>query len=96
MEDEPVACFKLSSYGDKQFSDVRGERPRGFRVGHVPLYGASKKYLTRSIWLNNNNLKNAQGFETFMKHILQQPSALSWIDLSFNNITEVDDVSLTG
>ncbi|XP_069691393.1 leucine-rich repeat-containing protein 51-like [Periplaneta americana] len=73
------------------FSDLKNERPRVFRVGHMPVRGSSMKYLTRSVWLNNNNLTNARGFENFINSLLEQPSALGWIDLSFNTFTEVDD-----
>lgn len=72
--------------------DLQNERPRALRVGRAPKRGFSKKFLTRSIWLNNNNLESFDGFDDFIKDYLEVPSELGWVDLSLNNLTEIDDV----
>lgn len=67
------------------------QRPRAFRVGSIPRRGRENKYLTRSIWLNNNRLTNLSYLKNFVDSVLVYPAALSWLDFSFNRIQDVDD-----
>ena len=76
------------------FSAAAGpEQARASRLGGIPERGsAHKKFLTRSVWLNNNKLKNIRNFDNFVDSILEFPEQLGWIDFSFNQITEINDV----
>lgn len=60
----------------------------------VPERGAEKKFLTRSIWLNNNKLTNTKNVDQLAHSVLEYPEELGWIDFSFNYITEIDEVTL--
>jgi Leucine-rich repeat (LRR) protein len=52
------------------------------------------KYETNAIRLNNNSLSNIKDFPEVVAKLVSQPSQLSWIDLSFNNIPTIDEVLL--
>ncbi|RZC40932.1 leucine-rich repeat-containing protein 51, partial [Asbolus verrucosus] len=68
------------------------EQARASRLGGVPERGAQrKKFLTRSVWLNNNKLKNIKNLDAFVDSILEFPEQLGWIDFSFNHISEIHD-----
>ncbi|XP_066998541.2 leucine-rich repeat-containing protein 51-like [Anabrus simplex] len=69
---------------------LTNERPRALRVGRTPVRGPSNRFLTRSVWLNHNNLRNMVYLKELLNGLLEQPSALGWIDFSFNMLTEVD------
>lgn len=75
------------------FLDIGLEGARYTRVAGVPERGAEKKkFLTRSIWLNNNKLTNTKNVDQLAHSVLEYPEELGWIDFSFNYITEIDEV----
>lgn len=51
------------------------------------------KYLSRSLRLNNNNITDLHDLQKTANHFLAEPSRLAWLDLSFNKITHIDQVS---
>uniref|UniRef100_A0A8C5QMK0 Leucine-rich repeat-containing protein 51 n=1 Tax=Leptobrachium leishanense TaxID=445787 RepID=A0A8C5QMK0_9ANUR len=53
------------------------------------------KLMTRAVRLNNNILTDVQDFQESMEKLLSQPHQLSWIDLSFNDLTTIDRVLTT-
>ncbi|KAM9853507.1 leucine-rich repeat-containing protein 51 [Aulostomus maculatus] len=53
---------------------------------------SQRKYLSRSLRLNNNQISDLVGLERTISHFLAEPSQLAWLDLSFNNITIIDPV----
>lgn len=73
-------------------SAIGFEGARYTRVAGVPERGEKKKFLTRSIWMNNNKLKNLKNMDQLANSVLEYPEQLSWIDFSFNYITEIDEV----
>ncbi|GLV38228.1 hypothetical protein CBL_12874 [Carabus blaptoides fortunei] len=79
----------------KTLDDLEQEKPREGRAGKAPKRGPDNKFITRSIWLNNNRLESITGFDRFATAILEQPDALGWIDFSFNNLKEIDSCILT-
>ncbi|XP_046421756.1 leucine-rich repeat-containing protein 51-like [Neodiprion fabricii] len=72
-------------------NDFDLQRARSIRVGKVPLHTSSQRFLTSSLWLSNNLLSSMSGLENLVNRILVEPSSLAWLDLSFNNISEIDD-----
>lgn len=68
------------------------EGARFTRTGSTPQRGNDKKYLTRSIWLDNNKLKSIKHCDELVEALLEYPNELGWIDFSFNFITEIDQV----
>ena len=50
-----------------------------------------QKPVTKAIRLNNNNLENLDGFEEAIDAVMN-PLMLAWIDLSFNDLTTIDEV----
>ncbi|KAG5885836.1 hypothetical protein JTB14_032031 [Gonioctena quinquepunctata] len=82
---------KLKTIDVAKFLEEIGlEGARYTRVAGVPEKGDSKKFLSRSLWLNNNKLRNFQNLNNFVDAVLEFPAKLGWIDLSYNHITEID------
>eukprot|EP00128_Syssomonas_multiformis_P018099 Colp12_sorted_trinity150504_noHs@33881 len=50
------------------------------------------KVCTTAVKLNNNHLKDLKDFQTVMNDILEEPSELNWLDLSFNDFGIIDKV----
>lgn len=97
-EDKEIEVGKPVDFSFKQLSSLEGvgiEGPRSTRIGKIPERGVEhRRYLTRSIWLNNNKLSNIQHMDKLVNSLLEQPEKLGWIDFSFNYITELDNVDL--
>jgi hypothetical protein len=53
-----------------------------------------QKPITSAIRLNNNLLENLDGFVEVIEKIMDTPQRLSWVDLSFNNLTTIDQALL--
>ncbi|XP_075871140.1 leucine-rich repeat-containing protein 51 [Nelusetta ayraudi] len=65
------------------------EPTRGLR----PLRRDSdRKYSSRSLRLSNNNIKDLHDLFRPINHFLSEPSLLSWLDLSFNQISHIHSV----
>lgn len=71
--------------------DLTGLKPRETRVGNVPKTSSKNKYLTAAIWLNNNLLASSKVVSAIAFHLLEFPAQLSWIDVSFNNIDDINE-----
>ncbi|CAG9829656.1 unnamed protein product [Diabrotica balteata] len=83
---------KLTHIDVPRFLETVGlEGARFTRVAGVPERAESKKFLTRSIWLNNNQLRNITNMDTLAEAVLEYPAQLGWIDFSYNRITEIDE-----
>ena len=52
----------------------------------------SSKYKTKSVRLNNNAISDYECFDAAMEGLLETPSELEWVDLSFNGISTVNQV----
>ncbi|XP_018430491.1 PREDICTED: leucine-rich repeat-containing protein 51 [Nanorana parkeri] len=53
------------------------------------------KLHSQALRLNNNTLTDLRGFEEVMEKLLNDPSHLCWIDLSFNYLPNIDPVLTT-
>jgi len=53
----------------------------------------SGKFLCSALRLNNNSLHDLSDFDTTLEHILENPMDLGWLDMSFNELHDIDDVS---
>ncbi|XP_019950623.1 leucine-rich repeat-containing protein 51 [Paralichthys olivaceus] len=63
------------------------------RSGLRPLKrNSEKKYQSRSLRLNNNNISDLGDLQISVCHFLAEPLQLAWLDLSFNRITHIDPV----
>eukprot|EP00794_Sanderia_malayensis_P006922 gene6922-7700_t len=49
-----------------------------------------KKYKTNAIRLSNNVISDWTAFSTTVAELVEEPSNLEWIDLSFNDIKDID------
>ncbi|XP_044034576.1 leucine-rich repeat-containing protein 51-like [Siniperca chuatsi] len=77
----------------KDISHVTGMLAEVPRSGLRPLKtNSKKKYLSRSLRLNNNSITDLAGLQYILSHFLAQPAKLGWLDLSFNKITCIDPV----
>nr|CAI5839203.1 unnamed protein product [Callosobruchus analis] len=86
----------LKSINVSNFLETIGlEGARYTRVAGVPERGGEgKKFLTKSLWLNNNKLRNFKHVDELVEAVLEYPQELGWIDFSFNYITEIDECIL--
>lgn len=75
-----------------EFLAIGLEGARYTRVGGIPERGPENRFLTKSLWLNNNRLKTTKNIHELVNATIEYPSKLSWIDFSFNYITEIDVV----
>jgi len=64
------------------------------RLNGTPKRGQNKKYITASIWLNNNNLSNLNGLKQIIDDIFEFPMYLTWIDVSHNKLKHIDQVRM--
>ena len=74
------------------FSDLEVEEPRT-QPGKKTQKNQDDKYNCKCLKLNNNVLTELKGFSSTVEKILVDPMALSWVDLSFNELTKIDPVS---
>ncbi|KAK6485921.1 leucine-rich repeat-containing protein 51 [Huso huso] len=58
------------------------------RLQHTP----EGKVCSRVLRLNNNILPDLSGFNEAIDHFIKDTSQLSWIDLSFNDLSTIDNV----
>ncbi|XP_077341151.1 leucine-rich repeat-containing protein 51 [Lithobates pipiens] len=73
--------------------DVLQEEPR---EGLRPLKrGEGGKLHSQSLRLNNNTLTDLRGFKEVVANLLSDPSHLCWVDLSFNDLPNIDSVLTT-
>ncbi|XP_020497384.2 leucine rich repeat containing 51 [Labrus bergylta] len=71
-------------------ADTWKEEPcRGLRPSKR---NSEMKYESRSLRLNNNNITELHDLQMTVSHFLAEPSQLTWLDLSFNKISHIDQV----
>jgi hypothetical protein len=88
-----VSSATFPQFHKEKIAATGPEQARASRLGGVPERGAQhKKFLTRSVWLNNNKLRNIRNVDAFVDSILEFPEKLGWLDCSFNQITEIHEV----
>ncbi|XP_072034626.1 leucine-rich repeat-containing protein 51-like [Amphiura filiformis] len=71
------------------FDDVEDEEPR--KSAHKLSKTDDGKYESLAIKFNNNTLTEIIGLEKVVKFLLVNPMELSWLDLSMNDITKLDN-----
>ncbi|KAL0281622.1 UNVERIFIED_CONTAM: hypothetical protein PYX00_002555 [Menopon gallinae] len=69
-------------------SQLQNGLPREFRVG-MPKVGESKRFVSRSIWANYNNLVDLSSISSLVSSSLEHPELISWLDVSFNQIQTI-------
>ncbi|XP_060798185.1 leucine rich repeat containing 51 [Neoarius graeffei] len=70
--------------------DVLSEEPnKGVRI---PWRNSEGKFNSRVLRLNNNLLSNTTGLLETLSALFIEPKRLSWLDLSFNDITHIHPV----
>ncbi|XP_061485183.1 leucine-rich repeat-containing protein 51 isoform X2 [Rhineura floridana] len=73
--------------------DMLTEEPR---PGLKPIKRSEGgRLLTQAIWLNNNTLGELTDFTDIMAKLLEYPDDIYWIDLSFNDLANIDPVLTT-
>ncbi|KPP73676.1 leucine-rich repeat-containing protein 51-like [Scleropages formosus] len=78
----------LSFKGLQSMKDALAEEPNpGVRKLRRD---AEKKFCSRALRLNNNNLTDLDGFITTVNTFVSNPYQLAWVDLSFNSISRID------
>uniref|UniRef100_A0A803TXA9 Leucine-rich repeat-containing protein 51 n=1 Tax=Anolis carolinensis TaxID=28377 RepID=A0A803TXA9_ANOCA len=55
----------------------------------------SGRLLTQAVWLNNNTLNELTDFPEILGKLLEYPEDIYWIDLSFNDLSNIDPVLTT-
>lgn len=83
----------FSFRGISFMQDLLTEEPRpGLKPIKVSTEG---RLLTQAVWLNNNTLSDLTDFTATMGKLLEYPEDISWIDLSFNDLSTIDPVLTT-
>jgi hypothetical protein len=77
-------CFPIA--------EIETEEPRALLGKNVPR-DEEGKYHCRCLKMNNNQIADIKGLVPALTKIIVDPSALSWIDISFNELTRIDPVS---
>jgi Leucine-rich repeat (LRR) protein len=67
--------------------DLVHEEPRG-RKERKP----EEKYMTKCLKLNNNHIQDVSSLMDVVHELVLHPDAITWIDLSFNNLQKIDPV----
>ncbi|XP_006628202.1 leucine-rich repeat-containing protein 51 [Lepisosteus oculatus] len=71
-------------------ADVLSEHPN---VGLKPVHRTPEgKFCSKALRLSNNILSNLSDFATASTALLDDPKQLSWIDLSFNDLSTIDPI----
>ena len=73
-------------------ADVEDEEPR--KSAHKVSKTNDGKYDSLALKFNNNTLTEIVGLEKIVRFLLVNPMELSWLDLSMNDITKLDNVSI--
>lgn len=71
--------------------DILKEKPRTNRLGTAPDTGPGNKFVTSSVWLNNNHIETTAAASAMVTSVVEVPLQLAWLDLSFNQIYDIDD-----
>uniref|UniRef100_A0A8D0HSS9 Leucine-rich repeat-containing protein 51 n=1 Tax=Sphenodon punctatus TaxID=8508 RepID=A0A8D0HSS9_SPHPU len=80
----------FSFRGINFIQDLATEEPR---PGPKPIKrSAQGRLLTQSVHLNNNTLNELTDFSEIMQQLLEHPEDLAWLDLSFNDLPNIDPV----
>uniref|UniRef100_A0A5F8GIH2 Leucine-rich repeat-containing protein 51 n=1 Tax=Monodelphis domestica TaxID=13616 RepID=A0A5F8GIH2_MONDO len=91
LAQEPPLDFSFKSINFIQ--DLISEEPR---PGLRPLKRSKQgKSLTQALRLNNNVLNDLSDFTQTISQLLEYPQNLAWIDLSFNDLPNIDPVLTT-
>ena len=71
---------------------MEDEEPR--KSAHKVSRTNDGKYDSLALKFNNNTLTEIVGLEKVVRYLLVNPMELSWLDLSMNDITKLDNVSI--
>lgn len=82
-----IICENVSLFN----TDLMKKRAQTIRIGKAPRRTFKDHYITSSLWLSNNLLTSMEGLEYLTKRILDDPINLSWLDLSFNEISKIGE-----
>jgi len=69
------------------FLDVLSEKPRGMKERNT-----DEKYSVKSVKLNNNHLQTLPDLFDVLSQVILRPQEITWIDVSFNELTSIDRV----
>lgn len=97
LEDKPSAVMEPLDFSFKKLSsveDVTKQKPRKNRLGRVPETGPNKRFITSSVWLGNNSIQTTREASSILHSVLEYPTRLAWLDLSFNEVYDVDEALL--
>lgn len=61
------------------------------RTGKAPTRTFKDRYVTSTLWLSNNLLSSMEDLQQLVDITLDKPEYLSWLDLSFNEISEIGE-----
>ncbi|XP_033127151.1 leucine-rich repeat-containing protein 51-like [Anneissia japonica] len=89
---EITSPLDFSFKGLTVFDDVQDEDPR--KGQHKLRRDKGGKYLCTSLKFNNNALTDMNNFEPVVEGLLLKPDELLWLDLSMNDLTNIDPVIL--
>jgi len=72
-------------------TELMEKRAQIIRTGKAPVRTFKDRYMTSTLWLSNNLLSSMEGLQRLVDKVLNDPIYLSWLDLSFNEISEIGE-----
>ena len=82
--------MELTDLEEIQNCEPRAMGTKGKNVKKVDMRDG--KYNTKSIKLCNNSIADIKDLPTVLTSILFEPEAVTWLDLSFNDLPHIDGV----
>lgn len=72
--------------------DAKEEEPRPSPRKYKVKKKEGDLSCTKCVRLNNNSIQDISGLSDMLSAHLEKPLELEWIDLSFNELTKIDEV----
>ncbi|XP_066603225.1 leucine-rich repeat-containing protein 51-like [Prorops nasuta] len=83
--------YDLSFKGSKTINALVKKKAESIRTGKLPKRMSDGRFITSSLWLNNNLLNSISDLKILVDNLLMGSSYLHWLELSFNKIYEIED-----
>jgi len=86
--------FSYKSLAGIQDAMEEEPRPGPHKIMEITEDSGNHKYKANSLRFCYNAISDLQFFSSTLEHFLENPLELAWLDLSFNDISTIDEVLL--
>lgn len=53
-----------------------------------------KKFIATAVWLSYNSIQTTGRATAILQYLIEDPQHLAWLDLSFNEVYDIDEVCI--